>query len=69
MATTQEKKYSRNYYKTHPKYRKQKIEDRKTYYKEHQKEQNAYERKRYHSNPQYRKYKIAYAKNYQKKKK
>ena len=50
MSTTAEKKYSRTYYKTHQKYRRQRIEDRKDYYHEHQKEQNAYFRD---SNPSY----------------
>lgn len=69
MSTTKEKNYSRKYYKTHPKYRREKIEYRKDYYHDHQKEQNAYERKRYRTNLQYRKYKIAYAKAYQKRRK
>ena len=67
MSKQENNRYARKYYKTHPKYRKQKIEDRKEYYKEHQKAQNAYERKRYHTNQSYRKWKIAYAKAYQKK--
>lgn len=66
VTKTQANKYARNYYKTHAKYRKQKIQDRKDYYHEHQKDQNAYERARYRKNPQYRKYKIAYAKAYAK---
>lgn len=69
MSTTKEKKYSRDYYKTHPKYRREKIQQRKDYYHDNQKEQNAYERKRYRTNQQYRKYKIAYAKAYQKRRK
>ena len=69
MSTTKEKKYSRDYYKTHPRYRKKRIQDRKDYYHDNQKEQNAYERKRYRTNQQYRKYKIAYAKAYQKRRK
>ena len=67
MAKAQENRYARNYYKTHAKYRRKKIEQRKDYYHEHQNAQNAYERKRYRTNPSYRKWKIAYAKAYQKK--
>ena len=67
MATAKERKYARTYYKTHAKYRRERIEYRKDYYHEHQKEQNAYERKRYRTNQKYKAYKIAYAKAYQKK--
>lgn len=69
MSTSKEKKYARDYYKTHPKYRKKKIQQRKDYYHKHQNEQNAYERKRYRKDPTYRKYKVQYARDYQKKKK
>ena len=38
-------KIARDYYKSHAKYRREKIEDRKEYYHEHQKSQNAYANK------------------------
>ena len=65
-STASEKRYSREYYKTHPKYRREKIKARKDYYHEHQDEQNAYARKYYRKNTSYRRYKIAYARAYQK---
>ena len=65
-STASEKRYSREYYKTHPRYRRKKIQDRKDYYHDNQKEQNAYAREYYHKKTSYRKYKIAYAKAYQK---
>ena len=71
MATSKKERNrkAREYYRKNKKYREQKIQDRKEYYKEHRQSQNAYERKRYRKNPSYRKYKIAYAKAYQKRKK
>ena len=65
-SSAKEKKIARDYYKSHAKYRREKIEDRKEYYHEHQKSQNAYAREYYRKNPSYRKYKIKYAVNYRK---
>lgn len=66
MNKNEAKKYSRKYYKENPEYRKKKIEQRKDYYHEHQKDQNAYAREYYRKHPSYRKYKIQYARNYRK---
>ena len=64
MSTAQEKKYAREYYKTHPKYRKKKIEDRKADAKNNKTAEAEYSRKYYKTHPEYRKYKITYARNY-----
>ena len=65
-STTSEKRYSREYYKTHPRYRREKIKKRSEYYQNHKKEEAKYQRDYYHKKPSYRKYKVAYAKAYQK---
>lgn len=67
MATktkAQQNAYARKYYQKNPKYRKEKIEDRKKDAKAHREEENKYSKKYYWKNPKYRKYKIKYAKNY-----
>ncbi len=70
MASTQkEKKKSREYYKTHKKYREEKIEDSVKKQKANPKKHAAYQRKYYHSNSEYRDYKIDYARKYRKREK
>jgi hypothetical protein len=59
MTTAKEDAYARRYYKTHSKYRKKKIEERKEYAKSHKKEEAEQSRDYYHSTPTYRKRRIA----------
>ena len=67
MNRSERNAYSRRYYKANPEYRKKKIEHRKKYYREHQKDQNKKERERYQSDAEYTRYKIKYAKKKKKK--
>lgn len=64
MSTAKEKKYAREYYKEHPKYRKKKIEDRKAEARNNKTAEAAYSRKYYATHPEYRRYKIAYSRRY-----
>lgn len=66
MTTAKEDAYARKYYKTHPKYRKKKIEERKDYAKSHKKEEAAQSREYYHSVSTYRKRRIAQVSAYNK---
>lgn len=67
MATKKElAKKSRDYYKTHKKYREQKKEDRLEYARSHKRQEAEQSRKYYKENPTYRKYKISYAREYRK---
>ena len=65
-SSAKEKKIARDYYKSHAKYRREKIEQRSEDYQEHKKKEASYSRNYYHSHPSYRKAKIAYAKAYRK---
>jgi len=67
MASTQkEKKKSREYYKTHKKYREEKIKDSSQKQKANPKKHAAYQRDYYAENEDYRKYKRQYSKEYRK---
>ena len=66
MTTVKEDAYARKYYRTHDKYRKKKIQQRKEYASSHKKEEASQSRKYYHETPSYRRYKISYAKSYNK---
>ena len=57
---------ARKYYKEHPAYRREKIEDRKEYRERNRQSDNAYAREYYRTHSKYRKYKIQYAKSYRK---
>lgn len=67
MATSaKEDAYARKYYRTHDKYRKKKIQDRKEYASSHKKEEAKQSREYYHENPSYRRRRIAQVKQYNK---
>lgn len=63
-STTAEKKRARTYYKTHKKYREEKIAQVKAGQKANREEYNASKREYYAKNEAYKKYKRAYAKRY-----
>ena len=65
-STKSEKAYAKEYYRSHPAQKKEKIRKQVKKQQEHRTEYNAYQRERYHSNSAYRKYKIRYARNYYK---
>lgn len=67
LSKKQNARKSREYYKTHKKYRAKRIEDRKEYYHDHRESQNAYARRYYHANPEYRSKKIEQARAWQRK--
>ena len=66
MSRIKENAYAREYYRTHDKYRRKKIQERKDYASSHKKEEASQSRKYYHETPSYRRYKISYAKAYNK---
>ncbi len=66
MSKIKENAYARKYYRTHDKYRKKKIQDRKDYASSHKKEEASQSREYYHKTPSYRRWKIKYAQAYQK---
>ena len=66
MTTAKEDAYSRKYYRTHDKYRKKKIQQRKDYASSHKKEEAEQSREYYHSTPSYRKRRIAQVSAYNK---
>jgi len=68
-STSKEKKKAREYYKTHKKYREEKIKDSIDEQKKNPEEHAKYQRKYYHKNQDYRSYKIKYAKDYRKREK
>lgn len=65
-STTKEKKQSRTYYKTHKKYREEKISQVKASQRANREEYNASKREYYAENPKYREYKKKYAAKYRK---
>jgi hypothetical protein len=65
-STAKEEKYARTYYKTHKKYREDKIKKRSQYAQNHKKEEAKRSKKYYWENAQYRSYKRKYARDYQK---
>lgn len=68
-STNKEKKKSREYYKTHKKYREEKIKDSSQKQKANPKKHAAYQREYYRENQEYRDYKIDYARSYRKREK
>ena len=68
-STTKEKKQARQYYRTHKKYREEKIKDSTTEQKRNPKKHAEYQREYYHKNQSYRDWKIDYAREYRKKEK
>ena len=65
-STPKEEAYSRKYYRTHDKYRKKKIQQRKDYASSHKKEEAEQSREYYHSTPSYRRRRILQVKQYNK---
>ena len=68
-STAKEKKKSREYYRTHKKYREEKIKDSVDEQKRNPDEHAEYQKKYYHKNQEYRAYKIDYARKYRKREK
>lgn len=65
-STTKQKKVSRTYYKTHKKYREEKIAKTKASQRANKEEYNASKREYYAKNEAYREYKKKYAAKYRK---
>ena len=68
-STKKEEEASKKYYRTHRKYREDKIKKSVAKQKANPKKHADYQKDYYHSNSKYRRYKIEYAEDYRKREK